>query len=113
MFGKDKYIWKKVARRDASWSVDHCLMRAAFYEKHLDEQGYFNFNAYFRGKRNWKSYLSNYCSAKYAEKQYQVNLKLSKQKFIETDCWNYEQKASAWKERKSWKRNSKKSHQWE
>lgn len=112
MFGKDKYIWKKVQRRYSSWGVYSFLMRTAFEQTNLDEEDYFNFNAYFRKKRNWKSYLKNYCSAKYSEKEYGVNLKLNKQKFIETNGWDYEDSASAYHERKSWKRNSKRKRQY-
>ena len=112
MFGKDKYIWKKVARRHSGWSVYSYLMRSAFEQIDLDEEDYYNFNAFFRGKRNWKSYLQNYYSAKYSEKEYGVNFKLRKQKFIETNAWDYEECAKAYHERKSWKRNSKKRHQW-
>lgn len=104
MFGKDKYIWKKIPRR-YSWSG--CI----FDGETLDDLDFYNFPAWFRAKRNWKSYLKNYFTCKELEKEYQVNFKLRKQKFIETDSWVYETKASAWTERKSWKRNSKRKHQ--
>ena len=113
MFGKDKYIWKKVARRYSSWGIYSYIMRTAFERVDLDEEDYFNFNAYFRKKRNWKSYLTNYSKSKDAEKEYGVNLKLRRQKFIETNDWDYEESAKAYHERKSWKRNSKKRFQWE
>lgn len=113
MFGKDKYIWKKVARRYSSWGIYSYIMRTAFERVDLDEEDYFNFNAFFRGKRNRKSYLTNYSKSKDAEKEYGVNLKLRRQKFIETNSWDYEESAKAYHERKSWKRNSKKRFQWE
>lgn len=113
MFGKDKYIWKKAPRRHSSWGIYSFLMHNAYEEVDLDEEDYYNFNAYFRGKRNWKAYFKNYCAAKYAEKEYGVNLKLRKEKFAETDSWAYEEHAKAYHERKSWKRNSKKKHQYE
>lgn len=107
MFGKDKYIWKKISRRYSFWS------QCYFEDETWDDLDYFNFNAYFRRKRNWKSYLINYYSAKQYEKEYNINLKLRRQKFIETDSWAYEEYAKAYHERKSWKRNSKKKFQWE
>lgn len=30
MFGKDKYIWKKIPRRYSSWGIYSYLMRTAF-----------------------------------------------------------------------------------
>lgn len=113
MFGKDKYIWKKVLRRYTYWSGGSFLIKIASIEEDLDDEDYYNFNAYFRRKRNWKSYLTNYYSAKEYEKEYNINLKLRRQKFVETDSWDYEECAKAYHERKSWKRNSKKKFQWE
>lgn len=46
MFGKDKYIWKKVARRYSSWGIYSYIMRTAFERVDLDEEDYFNFNAF-------------------------------------------------------------------
>lgn len=112
MFGKDKYIWKKVSRRYSSWGIYSYIMRMAYESIDLDEEDYFNFHACFRRKRNWKSYLTNYSKSKDAEREYGIDLKLRYQKFIETNSWVCEECAMAYRERKSWKRNSKRKHQW-
>ena len=105
MFGKNKYIWKKIERRYSFWP-------RIYFDESWEDLDFFNFNAYYRKKRNYRNYVRNYDSAKYSEKEYNVNLLLRKEKFKYCDDWAFEENAKAWRERKSWKRNSKKKKQY-
>lgn len=70
-----------------------------------------NFNI-CRGLCGYKKYTLIALNCKNLLKQGIKVKQLYKQKVSEYDPWINEKTASAWKERKNWKRNSKRKHQW-
>ena len=94
---KNKYIWK-ICEKHWSWFYSHISEKPDYYNIPI-----------VRSKSRYRCYLRIQAVIKdyndYKLKQYsKTELKLR-------DDWE-DTKVCAWKERESWKRNSKRKHQW-
>lgn len=94
---KNNYIWKLVRRR---WY---------FIFDNLEELDYFNI-PFCRRKSGYKNLLRARAKVKEYEKDYKIKFRSSKW-IKERDPYE-DSFAQAWLERKNWKRNSSRKHQW-
>ena len=95
---KDKYIWKLRKRK---WNIP--------YFDNPDELDYFNF-PFCRRKSGYRRLLRIQSRLKEYFQEYKIKLYAS-DKLKERDPYE-DRFAQAWLERKSWKRNSSRKHQW-
>lgn len=107
---KIKWLYKKYAGRYTNPYLSYCKDDEEYY-KRLNEEDFFNI-PWFKHKRNYKCVKKQYFKCKEYEKEYHINLKVNKKEYVYLDRWIFEDRAVSWDERNSWKRNSKRAHQW-
>lgn len=106
---KIKWIYKKYSGRYTNPYIAYCNEEE--YYKKLNEEDFYNIH-WYQHKKNYNCAKKHYINCKEYEKEYNINLKYKKKDYIYLDRWIYEERVSSWYERNSWKRNSKRNHQW-
>lgn len=101
---KIKWLYKKDKRR-YYWFYWSYWKSEEENLKEMDEEDMFNFPCIHHKKGFKQSVIFNDICKEFGVKGY------SKEYINELDPWN-DDNAMAWNERKSWKRNSKRPHQW-